>query len=118
MCLLYSRLKIFADCTFSPRFMQYKFKDGYDINREDVAAAVCMNTDYFAKLFKKKNGLLISEYILKCRMELAQELLKTNMPVVNVAMEAGFNSSTYFSTTFKKYFGKSPQEYRKEAGML
>lgn len=84
-----------------------------DISREDVAAAVCMNPDYFAKLFKKKTGLLISEYLLRCRMELAQELLKSNMSIMNIAMATGFNSSSYFSTTFKKYTGKSPQEYRK-----
>lgn len=73
-----------------------------------------MNTDYFAKLFKKKTGLLISEYLLKCRMERACKLLKTNMSILNIAMETGFNSSTYFSTLFKKYTGKSPQDYRRE----
>ena len=68
----------------------------------------------FAKLFKKKTGLLISEYLLKCRMERACKLLKTNMSILNIAMETGFNSSTYFSTLFKKYTGKSPQDYRRE----
>ena len=85
-----------------------------DITREDVAREVCMNTDYFAKHFKKKTGLLISEYLLKCRMERACKLLKTNMSILNIAMETGFNSSTYFSTLFKKYTGKSPQDYRRE----
>ncbi len=85
-----------------------------DITREDVALSVCMNSDYFAKMFKKKTGLLISEYILKCRMTLAQELLKRDMSIMNIAMEIGFNSSSYFSTTFKRYTGKSPQEYKKE----
>ena len=84
-----------------------------DITREDVAREVCMNADYFAKLFKKKTGLLISEYLLKCRIEQAQELLKTDMSILNIAMETGFNSSTYFSTVFKKYTGKSPGDYRR-----
>ena len=87
---------------------------GEDITRDDVAREVCMNADYFSKLFKKKTGLLISEYLLQCRMERARELLKTDMSILNIAMETGFNSSTYFSTLFKKYTGKSPLEYRKE----
>ncbi len=84
-----------------------------DISRVDVAEAVNMNADYFAKLFKKKTGLLIYEYILEKRLQLAQGLLKSDIPIIQVAFDCGFNSAAYFSSTFKKYCGQTPLEYRK-----
>lgn len=86
---------------------------GEDITRQDVAMAVSMNSDYFSKLFKKETGLLISEYLLNTRISLAQELLKSTMSITDIAMETGFNSFSYFSTTFKKCTGRTPTEYQK-----
>ena len=42
-----------------------------------------------------------------------EELLKNNkgMRISDVAHESGYNDSRYFSTTFKKFFGKSPKDY-------
>ena len=39
--------------------------------------------------------------------------LKNNkgMRISDVAHESGYNDSRYFSTTFKKFFGKSPKDY-------
>lgn len=85
-----------------------------DIHRNDVAQAVHMNTDYFARLFKKYTGVLIADYILTRRMELAKNLLKTDMSVSDIALHIGFNSTSYFSTIFKKYYGISPADYKRK----
>jgi AraC-like DNA-binding protein len=49
-------------------------------------------------------------------MNHAAELLNNNkgMRISNVAFESGFNDSRYFSTIFKKFFGKSPKDYSKQ----
>jgi signal transduction histidine kinase/DNA-binding response OmpR family regulator/ligand-binding sensor domain-containing protein len=72
-----------------------------------------------SSLFRKLKGLVdMSPVDLVTRIKLnhAAELLKTNkaMRVSNVAYESGFNDPRYFSTLFKKTFGKTPKEYSKE----
>ena len=72
-----------------------------------------------SNLFRKLKGLVdMSPVDLVTRIKLnhAAELLKTNkaMRISNVAYESGFNDPRYFSTSFKKTFGKTPKEYSKE----
>ena len=72
-----------------------------------------------SNLFRKLKGLVdMSPVDLVTRIKLnhATELLKTNkaMRISNVAYESGFNDPRYFSTLFKKTFGKTPKEYSKE----
>ncbi len=72
-----------------------------------------------SNLFRKLKGLVdMSPVDLVTRIKLnhAAELLKTNkaMRISNVAYESGFNDPRYFSTLFKKTFGKTPKEYSKE----
>ena len=43
----------------------------------------------------------------------ALQLLKENKPVSEVAWSVGFESSNYFSTAFKTYYGVKPSEYGK-----
>ena len=53
-------------------------------------------------------SLLLKAY----RMRLAASLLVANeIPVSEIASRTGFSSSSYFSSAFKDFFGKSPSEY-------
>ena len=54
--------------------------------------------------------------VLKIKLNYASELLKTNkaIRISDVAYESGFNDPKYFSTLFKKTFGKTPKEYSEE----
>jgi len=48
-------------------------------------------------------------FILKKRLERADLMLRnSNMSINNIAYSAGFKSTSYFCTTYKKHFGKSP----------
>ena len=40
-------------------------------------------------------------------------LLTTDSSITDIALEYGFNDSNYFKDLFKKVYGKSPREYRK-----
>ena len=69
-----------------------------------------------SSLFRKVKGLTglsPNEFVTQIKMNRAAELLKNNkgMRISNVAYESGYNDSRYFSTTFKKFFGKSPKDY-------
>jgi len=55
--------------------------------------------------------------LLRIRIEKAKDLLKdTTLTVSDVALETGFNSSTYFTRAFKKWQNMTPSEYRKKRG--
>lgn len=70
--------------------------------------------NYFLRLFKKETGITPKEYILQIRLEHARSLLSgTTSKITTIASECGFNDTSYFSLFFKKRFGKTPIEYRK-----
>ena len=46
----------------------------------------------------------------------SKDLLKnTNMTLLDISLEVGFNNQSYYSTIFKKYTNMTPQEYRETA---
>jgi DNA-binding response OmpR family regulator len=72
-----------------------------------------------SNLFRKLKGLTNmspSDLVLKIKLNHASELLKINkaIRISDVAYESGFNDPKYFSTLFKKTFGKTPKEYSEE----
>ncbi len=65
------------------------------------------------EMFKAGTGMTPNDYLLRCRIRKARELLsKTDKDVTDIALDAGFASSQYFSQVFKKYTGMTPSRYR------
>jgi two-component system, response regulator YesN len=84
-----------------------------NLTLEKVAEHVGLNPSYFSTLFKKDTGVNFSVYLLNLRIENAKQLLKnTNLPLVEIAIEAGFDNQSYFSYVFRKSTGISPRQYR------
>ena len=72
-----------------------------------------------SNLFRKLKGLTNMspvDLVIKIKLNHASELLKTNksIRISDVAYESGFNNPKYFSTLFKKKYGKTPKEYSEE----
>ena len=66
------------------------------------------------KKFHKYYNCTVSEYINKKRVENSKELLiKTDLSIEIIAQQVGFNSTQYYSKTFKEIVGISPNKYRK-----
>ncbi len=74
-----------------------------------------LNENYLSKVFQKEVGQKFSSFLLERRMLKAMKLLAgSEKTVAEVAEAAGFGmNSQYFSSTFKKYTGYTPTEYRK-----
>ncbi len=65
------------------------------------------------EMFKAGTGMTPNDYLLRCRIRKARELLTdTDQPITEIALDAGFTSSQYFSQVFKKYTGMTPSRYR------
>jgi len=79
----------------------------------EVARAACVSPYHFHRLFREAFGETPNQYLQRKRLERARELLKsTDQGVTEISMDVGFESSTSFSTLFRKTFGYSPREYR------
>lgn len=67
---------------------------------------------YLNRIFKKEKGISVGQYIIRERMKLATDLLKTKHLSANVVAElVGYKSYSNFNLMFKKYYGCSPSQY-------
>ena len=63
--------------------------------------------------FKSIEGLSVSQYIRKKKMEYAKKLLETtDINILDIAIEIGYENPSKFSQSFKKYLGILPRQYR------
>ena len=93
---------------------EYIFKHlSEPISVQGVAKALCRGRSRLSTDFKKETGENLSDYILKRKVEESKRILRyTDRPAVDVALYLGFSSQSHFSSTFKKYEGLTPNEYR------
>lgn len=70
---------------------------------------------YLSSYFKKTTGMYYSDYVDQYRINQACYLLReSDMPVMQVSKECGFNSHRSFTRNFREQFEMTPAEYRKQ----
>lgn len=97
------------------RAMDYikKNYDNPDLVFKDVADEVHLSTSYLSILMKKYGNINYNQYLNEVRIENAKKLLASpDTKSYEVAYRVGFNSSQYFSSTFKKIVGVTPKDYK------
>ena len=86
-----------------------------DLSLESVADQVHLSAGYLGMLFKTYTGLSFGDYLNKTRMEKARDLLvSTGANTHTISEKVGILNSTYFFTLFKKTYGMTPTQYRKQ----
>lgn len=81
---------------------------------EEIAANAGYSASYFSHMFAEETGMSPYQFVVKSRVEQAQQLLKTTRHTVQeIAFQCGFNSAANFCYTFRKLSGVSPHEYRR-----
>ena len=84
-----------------------------ELELEKVANNFGLSVYYFSRTFKEVIGINYSEYVNKCRIDIAKELLSDGeMNVKEVCYKVGYNDPNYFSKVFKKYEGVSPANFK------
>ena len=95
-------------------YIKFNFKK--KLTLAEVAKAVHLTPNYIGEIFTKKMGITFNQYLMQTRLSHAKNLLlRGEMTVMEVAVESGFSSQTYFSDCFKREFGYSPSEARQVA---
>ncbi|MBO9619911.1 MAG: helix-turn-helix domain-containing protein [Niabella sp.] len=86
-----------------------------DVCMTAIAKQLTVSYSKFRKDFKQVTGLSPNQYHLELRLGKAAELLRaSNLPVIEVAEQTGFETLFYFSRIFKKKFQVAPRQYRQQ----
>lgn len=89
-----------------------------DILIEDIAKEAAISKWHFQIVFSSVVGETVKEYVRKRRLSIAHlEIGKNKKRLIEIALDAGFNSQEAFTRSFKETFGITPGESRKK-GML
>ncbi|WP_026895273.1 AraC family transcriptional regulator [Clostridiisalibacter paucivorans] len=84
-----------------------------DLTLQKVADGIHVSKNYLSFLFSDHVGYSFSEYINIVKIDRAKELLKnTSLSLLDIALECGFNSQSYFCYVFKKLEKMSPKQYK------
>ncbi len=80
---------------------------------DELAEKACLSRAQFFRCFQREMGETPVEFVNKERLRLAKRhMLQHNRSVSQASYESGFSSLNYFSRTFKKYEGVSPNAWR------
>ncbi|MDE7334598.1 MAG: response regulator [Lachnospiraceae bacterium] len=86
-------------------------KEGLSLNR--IASDLFVNSSYLSRIFKQVTGESLTKYIMRKRMEKSMDLFdNTHLKVYEVAAAVGMPDAHYFGTCFKKYTGKTVNQYK------
>ena len=86
---------------------------GSDIAVQDIAAAAGLHEVRFRKIFREQTGMTPLACLKQARLERVGELLiKTLLPLSELAAQTGFGTPSYLCSVFRAYSGRTPQEYR------
>ncbi|GAF04882.1 L-rhamnose operon regulatory protein RhaS [Saccharicrinis fermentans DSM 9555 = JCM 21142] len=80
-------------------------------SKDDFAAAMNVSSSLLYKKVKSLTNLSPSEFIKSIRLDFSLELIQMQKySVTEVSELSGFSSVAYFSTVFRKHYGKSPTQ--------
>jgi AraC-like DNA-binding protein len=79
----------------------------------DLAAVAGLSRMHFAAQFRAATGVRPHEYLLRRRIQRAEELLRlSTMTLVEIALTVGFQTQAHFTTVFKRFVGDTPYQWR------
>lgn len=83
---------------------------------EELSKDIGMSTSHFYRKLKKLTGQPPNEYLRNFRLQNAAKIMEENrsLNATQVMYKIGIESPSYYSTSFKKFYGMTPSEYIKK----
>jgi AraC-like DNA-binding protein len=78
---------------------------------EDLAAEAGLSPAHFSREFKRHTNETPHAFIMRVRLERAQEMLALGRSIAAVAAECGFYDQGHLTRAFKQKYGVTPSEY-------
>ncbi|WP_127583793.1 helix-turn-helix transcriptional regulator [Paenibacillus koleovorans] len=91
----------------------------HDLSLNDVARHCNYSPYYFSVSFRQRLGETMKSYMKKRRLtRAADDLKKTDMSIIQVAIKYGYSSQEAFSRAFADMFGITPNKLRRTQGPI
>jgi len=92
-------------------YLRRHYRD--EVTAPDLGEAINFHPVYIARCMKQHLGVSPMQYLHNYRLERAKLLLiQSDMAILRIAEEVGYQSAAYFTSSFTKYTGLSPRLYR------
>ena len=79
-----------------------------------LSRRACLSATTFKAGFRRLYGLPVHAWLRQRRMERAAELLRSSsLSVLGVAQSVGYSSASQFTAAFRRHYGVTPAQYRK-----
>lgn len=83
------------------------------LSLKSIAEKLYLNESYLSRIFKQATGESVNRFLMRCRIEKSMELLSTtSLKAYEVGERVGMPDAHYFGLAFKKYTGKTINEFR------
>lgn len=100
------------------RQINHYIYNNYDqpISMKELSEKLFLSNGYLSRFFKKNYGMNFAGYLTNVRLfHAADDLVYTDDPITRIAYNNGFTSAALFNKVFKKAYGKTPSEFRKQS---
>lgn len=96
--------------------MNYVNNHYKDVTLDELADTFNLSKPYLSKYIKENGGITFQEAVKKARMKKARKLLKeSNQTVESIAAAVGYENVEHFNRLFKKSYGMTPVQFRRES---
>ena len=86
-----------------------------DIQLEQLAGVACFSSYHFHRIFTGMMGQTLKKYIRQLKLQrAAEDLIKTDRSVLDIALDAGYETHESFTRAFGAMFGIAPQQFRND----
>jgi AraC family transcriptional regulator len=86
------------------------------VTLDDVARAVYVSPFHLARIFQQRTGAPLHRYLTRLRLRASLERLAEGAhDLTELAIELGFSSHSHFTDAFRREFGRTPSEVRRDA---
>ena len=91
----------------------------HDISVTEIAEKIGINRSYLSRKFAEQEGMSISRYMMKIRLEAAENMLKySDATIQQISEYLNFSSQSYFGSMFREKNGISPYTYRQKNKLI
>ena len=89
-----------------------------ELQLEDLASLACFSPFHFHRVFRGMVGEPVGQHVRRLRLERAASRLKhTSHGILDIALEAGYESHAAFTRSFRDTFGASPSDFREASNL-
>jgi len=114
-----SRSRVELPHSYPPRWLDrvcelLRDRFSENLSLSEVAREVGISPDHLTRSFRQHHGCTIGEYVRGLRVEFAcRRLAASELPLVQIALDAGFTDQSHFTKSFKHLMGFTPAAFRK-----